>query len=361
MQIGIIGLPYSGKSTIFSTLMQHKSDQAGYKNKQEAVKGIVKVPDTRLDQLSDIFNPKSKVNSTIEYIKVPGFEKTNKQGSGLPPQFIANVKTVDAILLVIRSFENELYPHPFDSVNPKRDIDYINSEMLLSDLTIIESRLEKLEKSIKQTKKDIEIKERDLLKRCEDFLNQEKPLREISLTDEEEKTLRGFQFLTAKPLLYVLNINEDDISGIDNLLEKYKEFSRPLIAFTALCGEIEKEIAELDPEDQQTFLQDLNISEPALHKLIRSSYELLGLISFFTVGEDECRAWTIKKGSNAQQAAGAIHSDLERGFIRADVVYFQDLLTNGSLKACKEKGVLGLEGKEYSVKDGDVMEIRFNV
>jgi GTP-binding protein YchF len=359
MQIGIVGLPFSGKTTIFSTLLKHKSPAIGH-HKQEAERGIVKVPDERLDRLTAMFNPKRQVNATIEYVKVPGFEGGDKEPKGLPAQFIANLKNVDAILLVVRAFENEMAPHPFGRIDPAKDIEFINSEFWLSDLALIESRLERLEKGAK-TKDEKNQKDLALLKICKTQLDQEKPLRELELTAEEERLLRGYQFLTLKPLLYVINIAEDKIPQAGEIEKNLSRFVTPRCALTSLSAEIEKEISELSPEDAAVFMQDLGIKEPALHKLIRTSYELLGLISFLTAGEDECRSWTIRAGTNAQQAAGAIHSDLEKGFIRAETVHYNDLIANGSIPACREKGLLRLEGKEYIVKDGDILNIRFNV
>jgi GTP-binding protein YchF len=359
MQIGIAGLPYSGKTTIFETLLKHKTSEIGH-HKHEAERGVVKVPDERLERLTAMFNPKKKVNATIEYVKVQGFESGAEKPKGLPVQFLANMKNVDAILLMVRAFENDTSPHPFGRLDPGKDIEFINTEFLLSDLTIVETRIERLEKSIQKTKLEREQHELVLMERCKAQLEQEKPLRELDLSLEEEKMLRTYQFLTAKPLLYVLNISEGRIRQAAEMEKGLAKFLTPKCGLTSLSAEIEKEISELSEEDAAVFMQDLGITEPALHKLIRVSYELLGLISFFTVGEDECRAWTIRAGTKAQQAAGEIHSDLERGFIRAETVHYNDLVASGSLHACKEKGLLRLEGKEYVVKDGDVLNIRFN-
>ncbi len=359
MQIGIVGLPYSGKTTIFSTLLKHKSGEGGH-HKIEAERGIVKVPDARLDRLTAMFNPKRKFNTTIEYLKVLGFDSGAEKPQGLPSQFIANIKTVDAILLVVRAFENDMFPHPLGRIDPAKDMEFINAEFWLSDMAIIETRVERLEKSIKKTHLETEQRELELITRCKAHLEQERPLREMELFAEEEKLLRTYQFLTAKPLLYVLNIAESKISQAAELEKSLAKYLTPKCVITSLSAEIEKEISELNEEDAQVFMQDLGITEPALNKLIRASYELLGLISFFTVGEDECRSWTIRAGTKAPQAAGAIHSDLERGFIRAETVHYEDLIALGSLHACKEKGVLRLEGKEYVVKDGDILNIRFS-
>lgn len=359
MQIGIVGLPYSGKSTIFSTLLKHKMQETGAK--MSAEKGVVKVPDERLDRLTEMFNPRRKVNATIEYIKVPGLEGATAGTRGLPGQFLANLKTVDALLVVIRDFENEFYPHPLDRINPKADIEYISSEFLLSDLAIVESRYEKLSKLVNKTQDENDKRELALFEKLKAQLEEEKPLREMDFNEHEILILKGYQFLTAKPVLYVINIQEDDISKAEAIEKEFDYLNGKNSSVTTLSAEIEKEISELDEEDAKVFMQDLGIAEPAMLKLIRKSYELLGLISFFTVGEDECRSWPIRKGTIAQKAAGVIHTDLEKGFIRAETVHYDDLIREGSLQACKEKGLLRLEGKDYIVKDGDILNIRFNV
>jgi len=360
MQAGIIGLPYAGKSTIFSTLLKHKTKN-DYKTRKRAEKGVVKVPDRRLKKLSDLYTPRKETRATVEYIKVPGFEATESKPTALPGEFISNLKSVDAILMVVRAFDDEIYPHPFDRIDPQADIEFMNSEMLLSDLAIIEKRIERLEKSVKVEKNEGNRLELELLEKCYDFLLEEKPLREMKLNKTEEKMLRNFQFLTSKPILYIININEEEVERANEIIAKFKKYESDHTAVTALSAQIEQEISEMDTPDQKMFMEELGIEEPALHNVIRNSYSLLGLISFFTVGEDECRAWTIRNGSTARQAGGSIHSDIERGFIRARVTSYNDLITEGDLKACQEKGLLRQESREYTVKDGDVMEFRFNV
>jgi GTP-binding protein YchF len=361
MQVGIIGLLYSGKSTLFSTLLAHQAHTADSKYKMDAERGIIKVPDERLDKLTDLFNKEKRVYATIEFVKVTGIDKESHKGKGLPAQFLANIKTVDIILHIVRSFNNEMYPHPEGSIDPKRDINYINNEFLLSDLAIVENRIEKLDKMIMKTQDEKEKKELEILKRCKDYLEKERPLRELKLEEYEELLLRGYQFLTAKPMLYIINISENEIQNSDKITGQLKHIIPPDCEITSLSAEIEKEISELDTNDAQVFLNDLKISEPATNKLIRLSYQLLDVHSFFTIGEHECRAWTLKKGTTAHRAAGIIHTDMEKGFIRAEVVSYNDLMELGSLQACREKGVLRLEGKEYIVKDGDILNIRFNV
>jgi GTP-binding protein YchF len=361
MQIGIIGLPYSGKSTLFDTLLAHKKHETIGKYKSEAEHGVVQIPDERLDKLSEVLETQNIVHTTIEYIKVSGLDKEGHKGTGFPGQFLANLKLVELILVMIRNFENEFYPHPMGDIDPKRDINYINSEFLLNDLSIVENRTEKLEKLIMKTQSEKEKRELEVLKKCRAILEEERPIRELDLDENEEFIIRGFQFLSAKPVLFVLNIAESDIDKSAELIEQLKPCLGKKCTITSLSAEIEKEISQLDAADAEAFLADLHISEPATHKLIHHSYDLLGLISFFTGSEKECRAWTIRSGCNAQKAAGIIHTDMEKGFIRAEVVPYDVLLELGSFQACKEKGLLRLEGKEYIVKDGDVLGIRFNI
>lgn len=359
MEIGIIGLPFSGKSTIFSTLLKHRESFDG---KHSAERGIVKIPDERLDCLTDIFKPQKKVHATIEYVKVPGLDSDGKKTQGLPSKFLTNLKNVDTLLIMVRNFENEFYPHPLDRIDPAGDIEFINAEFLLSDLMVVESRYEKLSKLVMKTQDEKDKRELALITRLKEQLEKERPIRELDFDENEDLIFRGYQFITAKPVLYVINISEDQISESAEIESNLQRFVTPNCALTSLSAEIEKEISDLANEDAAEFMEDLGIKEPALNKLIRTSQELLGLISFFTVGEDECRSWTIRKITTAQKAAGVIHSDLEKGFIRAETVHYDTLIEqNGSLSTCKEKGLLRLEGKEYIVQDGDILNIRFNV
>ncbi len=360
MQIGIVGLPFSGKSTIFSTLLKHKS-VAEPGGRITAERGVIKVPDERLDRLTELFRPKKQVNTTIEYVKVPGLENEQSGAQGLPPQFLNNLKTVDALMVIIRRFENEYYPHPFERIDAKADMAFIQSEFLLSDLVTVENRLERLEKLVQKTQDEHDRRELELMRKLKRQLDEEKPLRELQFQEYEELILRSFQFVTLKPVLFVINISEDDIGNEPQIENDLSEFNTFGCAVTALSAEIEREISELDDQDARIFMNELGIKEPALFKLIRTSYELQGLISFFTVGEDECRSWTVREGANARKAAGIIHSDMEKGFIRAEVVPYKDFIQQGSMQACKEKGLLRLEGKDYIVKDGDILNIRFNV
>lgn len=357
MEVGIVGLPVSGKTTLFSTLTGQTPDGFGG-GKIEVHRGIVKVPDSRLDKLTGIFNPKKQVNTTIEYIEVGGMDSDSGQ-KGFDSQFLQVLKSTDALCVVIRAFDNEFYPHPANSIDPARDIQNVEAEFLLSDLSIVETRIERLEKQLQKVKDDKNQRELELLKRCMALLEEERPLREMDFTEEEATMLRGYQFLSAKPLVFVINYNESDIANADDLLLKF-EFGKN-VTMIGLCGKVEQEIAQLDDEDREMFMEELGINEPASNKLIRTCFELLGLACFFTVGEDECRAWTIKENTVAQKAAGVIHSDLERGFIRAEVVGYEEFVELGSLSKARDEGKLRLEGKNYVVKDGDIMSVRFNV
>jgi ribosome-binding ATPase len=363
MQTGIVGLPFSGKSTLFSTLLtySHVEHEENAKQKMETERGVIKVPDERLDQLTKIIQPKKQTNATIEFVKVPGLDKEKHKGTGLPPQFLSNIKNVELILVMIRAFENELYPHPLGSVDPWRDMQYIESEFLLNDLAIAENRIDKLEKLIQKTQGEKDKRELQVLLRCKKHLEEEHPLRDMQLPEQEEFLIRGYRFLSLKPILFVLNIAEKEIKNSAQIETGFRSRLKTQCAVVALSAEIEKEISRLAEADAAAFLADLQIPEPALLKVIHASYRLLGLCTFFTVGEPDCHAWPFRCGINAQQAAGIIHSDMEQGFIRAEVVPAAELITLGSIAACKEKGFFRLEGKEYKVQDGEVLMIRFNI
>ncbi|RMG63195.1 MAG: redox-regulated ATPase YchF [Calditrichaeota bacterium] len=361
MEVGIIGLPYSGKSTLFSTLTGQAVPPTSGAGRVEVHRGVVQVPDPRLDALSEIFKPRKKVPATIEFLDVGGVESEKGRG-GFDAQFLQILKNTDALCLVLRDFDNEYFPHPAGRIDPRADFQLVETEFLLSDLAIVENRLARLEKQLMKARDEQGQRELALLKRCAAQLEQEKPLRELSFTEEEEKQLKGFQFLTAKPLVVVINIDETKIQDAGRIEAAFADLAaQPGVVVVALCAKIEQEISQLEEAERKEFLQELGIEEPALPRMIRATYQLLGLISFFTVGEDECRAWTIRKGTPAQKAAGAIHSDLERGFIRAEVVHYDQFIKFKSLAACREKGLLRLEGKDYIVQDGDIITVRFNV
>ncbi|MCG6925905.1 MAG: redox-regulated ATPase YchF [Acidobacteria bacterium] len=358
MKAGIVGLSLVGKSTLFQLLTGSPSPAPG--SRPEARLGIARVPDPRVDALADIFNPKKRTWATVEYVDVPGVGKG--QGSALVD--LPALRGVDALVHVVRAFESETVPHPEGSIDPLRDASVLDLELILADLATVERRIERLEASIGKSKTPGDVAERELFLKLKEGLESEKPLREVGLSDDERQRLRGYALLSEKPLLIVANLDEDRTGEADAYLDAsgLREFARrPGVALCAVSAPIEAEMAELDGEDARAFREDLGLSEPGLDRVIRTSYELLGLISFLTVGEDECRAWTIRGGTKAQVAAGAIHSDIERGFIRAEVVPCEKLLAAGSLAACRERGTLHLEGKEYEVKDGDVINFRFAV
>ncbi len=357
MKAGIIGFPQVGKTTLFKILTHAAIDPLKHAGKMEAHIGMAVVPDSRLDQLSVLFIPKKTTHATVEYIDVAGIVK----GESKDAAQLGNLKNVDALVHVVRAFQDEAIPHSEGSINPKRDIENLGIELILSDLVIVEKRMERLEKELKKVKNPGNEKELSLLKACKQQLEAEKPLRALSLGEEDKKLIRGFMFLSEKPLLHVLNLADNDASRISSVVADFGLdgiLSRPQEAISAVCGKIEAELSEISSEEAELFLADYGLKESGLARLIRVTYELLGLISFFTVGEDECRAWTIKQGTSALKAAGVIHSDIERCFIRAEVVPCHRLIELKTLAAAREKGLLRLEGKEYPVQDGDVINFR---
>jgi GTP-binding protein YchF len=358
MKAGILGLSLAGKSTLFQLLTGTPAAPPG--GRPEARVGIARVPDPRVARLAEIFQPKKRTLATVEYVDVPGVAK----GEGAALVDLPALRGVDALVHVVRAFESESVPHPDGSVDPLRDAKMLELELILADLATVERRLERLEANIKKANKPEDVSERALFQRLKQALEAEKPLRQLELSEEERGRLRGYALLSGKPMLLVANLGEPEIKEAAAWLERsgLQAFaSQPGLAVCAVAAPIEAEMAELAPEDAQAFREDLGLAEPGLDRVIRSTYELLGLVSFLTAGEDECRAWTIKRGTRAQLAAGTIHSDIERGFIRAQVVAFADLMAAGSLAACRERGTLRLEGRDYLVQDGDVIEFKFNV
>jgi GTP-binding protein YchF len=356
MKTGIIGLPQVGKTSLFKILTKAKVEDRGYS--REAHLGIAKVPDDRLDKLAALYNPKKTIYATVEYADVAAIgQEALKETS-----FLTNLRNVDALIHVLRAFEDESIPH-VGEIDPLRDIKNVEFDLMVSDLTQIEKRLERLQKDLKKMRTSDLEKENALLLRAKEALEQEKPLRELEMSAEEKKLIRGFMFLSQKPILYALNLSESTTVGADleAAAAKYKieeAAARPNAGVTAFCGKVEAELAEMDDEEASEFLASYGLQESGLRRLIRKSYELLGLISFFTVGEDECRAWTVPVNSRAQEAAGAIHSDLEKHFIRAETIHWDTLLAAGSEAAARSQGTLRLEGKDYQVQDGDVLHIR---
>jgi GTP-binding protein YchF len=359
MKTAIVGLSSAGKSTLFQLLTGAGEAPAGGRPAPRV--GIAKVPDPRLDTLADLYNPKKKTPATIEYVDVPGVAK----GEGGALVDLPALRGIDALVHVVRAFESELVPHPDGKVDPLRDAKMLELELILADLGSVERRLERLEANIKKAKKADDVAEQAIFMKMKEALEAETPLRELELSEEERRRLRGYAFLSEKPMLLAVNLGEADVRDASAAIARFGLLELAQKKDVGLCpvsATIEAEIAQLAAEDARAFLDDLGLKEPGLDRVIQTSYTLLGLISFLTAGEDECRAWTIRRGTRAQQAAGEIHSDIERGFIRAEVVAFPELVeAKGSLPACREKGTLRLEGKEYVVQDGDVINFRFNV
>jgi ribosome-binding ATPase len=358
MKTGIIGLPQVGKTSLFKILTKVALDERAYSNPREAHIGVAKVPDKRLDQLAEIYNPKKLVHAAVEYVDVAAIGKEALKETA----FTTALRGVDELIHVVRAFEDPAIPH-VGPIDPVRDIKNVEFDLMVSDLGQVEKRLERLEKDLKKMKSPDLEKEFELLKRAKSHLETERPLRELEMNPDEKKRLRGFMFLSEKPILYVLNISESAELGkdLETAVERFgvsELAARPNAAATAICGKVEAELAEMGDDEAAEFLSSYGLAESGLVRLIRKSYELLGLISFFTVGEDECRAWTVERGTRAQQAAGTIHSDLEKHFIRAETIHWDKLLESGSEANAKAKGLLRLEGKDYLVHDGDVMHIR---
>ncbi len=362
MQIGIVGLPNSTKTTIFNALTKSQVETAAYSTGQiETHTAIVQVPDERIDRLRDMFNPRQTSYARIEYNDIAGLKVGIGREGGLSGPLLNAISQNDALLHIVRAFEDESIPHPEGSVSPARDLAALDFEFLFSDLIIVERRMERLARDLAKrgvyAGRPADRQEFDLLLRIKENLEREIPIRDLELTPEEEKRLRGYQLLTAKPALVVLNIGDQGRDDPAAYVDYHHRHSEVL----CLRGGLEMEIAQLDESEAALFLDEYGIAEPGLKRMIRQSYALLGLHSFFTVGEDEVRAWTIPQGASAVEAAGAIHSDLARGFIRAEVVGYEALIAAGSLAEARKQGKLRLEGRDYVVRDGDVLNIRFNV
>jgi hypothetical protein len=366
LRAALIGFASSGKTTLFQLMTSARETARAAHGKGETSVGISKVPDARLDRLTAMYNPRKRVPATVEFTDLAA---TGAAGGAKALVDVVAYKNADALVHVLRAFRDPAVAHPSGSIDPARDAQAMEDELILADLGVAERRLERLEKDLKKNRSaDLE-RERDVLMTCKAALEEGRPLRSLDLKGEDLKRLRGFQFLSAKPLLIVINLDEADLSAggeaatrIDRVADAAgltPFLTRARTAAAAVCAKIELEIAQLDAADAAAFLSDLGLAESGLDRVIRASYDLLGYISFFTVGEDECRAWSIPRGTPAQLAAGEIHSDIQRGFIRAEVVSYDHLIARGTMAACRDHGEVRLEGKDYVVLDGDIINFRF--
>jgi len=358
MDVGILGLAASGKSTLFKLLTGQEPATAGGRRDSAQI-GIARVPDPRLDVLTEMYNPAKTTPATVRYVDVPGIPEEHRHEAAFS---LPELRATDVLMVVVRVFASDSIAHPMGEVDPLRDLHHIDEEFILQDQMVIERRLERIDRDLAKRKSPDLAREREILARCLEVLEASTPLRVESFTADEERVLRGFTFLSLKPMLVVLNVGEDDLAGDPFAAAAWQEWgARPGVALTWVCATLEGELAELDGDDAAAFMADLGLEERALDRVIRDSYRLLGLISFFTVGDDECRAWSIRAGTPAVEAGGVIHSDIQRGFIRAEVVPYEELIDAGSLATCRQRGTLRLEGKTYLVRDGEVVHFRFNV
>ncbi|GAB4434927.1 MAG: DUF933 domain-containing protein [bacterium] len=357
MKVAVSGFEKTGKTTLFNALTGQNIEMSAAPTPENVIhEGVATVLDERISYLSKLFNPKKTTYATIEYVDLPGLSKSDAKRN---QKILDLIREVDLIIDVVRGFDDDATLPPFGDINFVRDIRNFESEIILSDHLLVEKRIERMEQNVKRGLKENMIL-LELFKRMKDFLENEKPLRSFSFTEDEIKLLLPYKFLSTKPIIHVINHNENEGDERRAYIQKVKDELKDC-SVLSLCAKVEKEISELPLEERGDFLKELGIEEPAFEKLVKESYRLLGYISFFTVGEDEVRAWTIKRGMTAKEAGGRIHSDIEKGFIRAEVVSYQDFIANGDFKKVKDKGLLRLEGKTYVVNDGDIMNFRFNV
>ena len=362
LEVGIVGLPNVGKSTLFNAITKAGAEAANYPFCTiEPNVGVVAVPDPRLEVLTKLYNSKKTTPASVRFVDIAGLVKGASKGEGLGNKFLEHIRQVDAIAHVVRCFEDENITHVADTIDPLRDIDTIQTELCLADLDVVEKRLAKVAKLLKSGSKEAKA-ESEILERIKNSLDDAKPARNLNLSDDELLIIRDANLLTLKPTLYIANVAEDELTEENNYVKKVRELAAQEGAqVVVICAKVESEIAELDADEAKEFLADLGLESSGLDRLIHAAFDLLGLMTFLTAGADECRAWTIKKGTAAVKAAGKIHSDIERGFIRAEIVNYDDLIKLGSITAARDKGLVRLEGKDYVMQDGDVTYFRFNV